>query len=767
MSKYGDNVKERIQRSNNEAVERADWRDNYKVRSVDEQEQEWKKIEESLNNAVQKNIEFDGMGREWLKKHDAAKNMDMNSRVMRAMQRRLVFGCLQPLTEDFSVISALTTVGMFTAYMATNPQMNERFMKGVNKMRAAKYERLVADAKEHPEKFGNKFKAARWERLYEKYAKKANDGRVPLTPEAAANMKLAYEKSHYDDTRSVLDDFKDGKLSQDERDKKLEDLDLLHEEHIDTLYRVAQADGLDIKDIEREERIMVDRLQRFDPSSKYGFMFEGLAQKKVAKAPAMERTYRVPDGKGGFTTERVKVWNGEYVDADGNPWEQGFEARQPYSKDTLADDIADNMTVSYQDAVDFAMMGNPNGLAETKLMLVSMMNHYAYPNQPLLIPEEMINDAGNVTLMGCYNDLYEMAGEDAMDYKDMVKATGLGSAQGFAAWVTSESLHDSYELGHDTVQDLQYAVEFAALSKHVDPNSVRWENMANKYFAQMFPDDKFEAPDPDKVREAAQAKVSAAAYEVMRLEDVVAAREERAETDASRVNDISGRLDEMMGELGDDTLGTADSDELNAWASQFERFSVIASNSERALDDARAALRTAREQLERAVEHRDKEMARAEQLQADKLSHDEAVDANHIRRDGVMSMARNFVSCTRQAEAFGNTPDEAWDAVTKGVGKGITAWADDDVDNSRFAKVAHEHAAKQATRFAHVFCDNEAWEKVDTPPTARDYMKNVFDVVRDRYGYGNQKSYGQQAAERFDMDDEPIDVDGYEYDGGE
>lgn len=763
MSKYGDNVKERIQRSKKEAVERADWRDNYKVRSTTEQEQEWKNIEKSLNDAIEKNLEFDGIGREWLDRHNAAKNRGLNQRILESMQRRLVFGCLQPLSQDFSFVSLMTTVGMFSAYMATNPQMNERFMKGINKSRAAKYERLVAEAKEHPEKFGNKFRAARWERLYEKYAKKANDGRVPLTPEAAANMKLAYEKRHYDDTRAVLKDFKDGKMSQDERDKKLEDIDLLHEEHVDTLYRVAQADGLDIKDIEREERIMVDRLQRFDESSKYGFMFEGLAQKRVSKAPAMDRTYRVPDGKGGFNTEHVKVWNGEYVDASGKPWEKGFEARQPYSKETLADDIADNMTVSYQDAADFAMNGNPNGLAETKLMLINMMHHYAHPEQPLMMPAEMLNDDGNVTLMGCYNDLYNMAGEDAMEYDDMVKATGLGATQGFSAWVASESLHNSYELGHDTIQDLQYAVEFAAISKHVDPNSPRWEKMANEYFGQMFPDDKFDAPNPDDVRKAEQEKVDAAKDEVERLTEVLATREERAAFDAARVTDVSARMTELGVTPGEGIPKDVDIEGLDSLTSQFEKLSSVAAISERSLDDARAALRTAKEQVMRAEQRRDEQVARAEKLQADKMGHDEATESNRVRREGVISMSRNFVACARQAEAFDNTSDEAWGAVMKGVGKGITAWADDDAENFRFAKAAHERAAKHTMRFAHTFCDNEEWEKVDPTPTATDYMKEVAEVVRDRYGYGEQKSYGQRAAERFGMDDEDIEPDSYEY----
>ena len=754
MGKYGDNVKARIKRSEDEAVERADWRDSYKVRSDSEQEQEWKNIEKSLNDAIEKNMEFDGMGREWLNRHNAAKNRDLNQRILESMQRRLVFSCLQPLSEDFSLIGAMTTIGMFSAYMATNPQMNDRFMKGVSRRRAAKYERMAAEAKEHPEKFGNKFRAARWERLYEKYARKANDGRVPLTPESAANMKLAYEKRRYDDTRAVLRDFKDGNISEDERDSRLEDINLLHEEHIDTLYRVAQADGLEIKDIDREERIMVDRLMRFDETSKYGFMFEGLAQKRVAKAPAMERTYRVPDGKGGFTTEHVKVWNGEYVDSDGSPWEHGFEARQPYSKELLANDIADAMAVSYQDAADFAMTGNPNGLAETKLMLINMMNQYAHPDQELLMPDEMINDDENALLMGCYSDLYHMAGEDSMSYGDMVKATGLGAAQGFSAWMSSESLHNSYELGHDTVQDLQYAVEFAAISRHVDPESERWENMANEYFSQVFPDDKFDAPDPDDVREAEQKKVDAAMAEVRRLKEQVADCEERVAVDTKRADEASARMD-----AADEA-----SDEYDALTSRHEKLSTVAFNSERSLEDAKASLRRAKKDAEDARKHRDEQIERAEKLQSDKLSHDEATEANRIRRDGVISMSRNFVACARQAEAFGNTPDEAWDAVTKGVGKGITAWADDDADNFRFAKAAHEHAASRTLRFEHVYCDNDEWEKVDPTPTAEDYATNVFEVVRDRY---SKKSYGEQAAERFGMDYDDIGSDPYEdYYGG-
>jgi hypothetical protein len=755
MGKYGDSVKARIKRSQDEAVERADWRDSYKVRSASEQEQEWKDIEKSLNDAIEKNMEFDSMGREWLNRHNAAKNRDLNQRILESMQRRLVFSCLQPLSEDFSLIGAMTAIGMFSAYMATNPQMNDRFMKGVNRYRAAKYERMAAEAKEHPEKFGNRFRAARWERLYEKYARKANDGRVPLTPESAANMKLAYEKRRYDDTRAVLRDFKDGNISEDERDSRLEDIDLLHEEHIDTLYRVAQADGLEIKDIDREERIMVDRLQRFDETSKYGFMFEGLAQKRVAKAPATERTYRVPDGKGGFTTEHVKVWNGEYVDSDGSPWEHGFEARQPYSKELLANDIADAMAVSYQDAADFAMTGNPNGLAETKLMLINMMNQYAHPDQELLMPDEMINDDENALLMGCYSDLYRMAGEDSMSYGDMVKATGLGAAQGFSAWMSSESLHNSYELGHDTVQDLQYAVEFAAISRHVDPESERWENMANEYFSQVFPDDKFDAPDPDDVREAEQKKVDAAMAEVRRLEEKVADCEGRVAVDTKRANEASVRVN-----AADEA-----SDEYDALVSRHEKLSTVAFNSERSLEDAKASLRRAKKEAEDARKHRDEQIERAEKLQSDKLSHDEATEANRIRRDGAISMSRNFVACARQAEAFGNTPGEAWDAVTKGVGKGITAWADDDVDNFRFAKAAHEHAASRTLRFAHVYCDNDEWEKVDPTPTAEDYATNVFEVVRDRYS--KKKSYGEQAAERFGMDYDDIESDPYEdYYGG-
>lgn len=746
-------------------MERADWRDNYKMRSSEKQEQEWKNIEKSLNDAIEKNLEFDGIGREWLERHNAAKNQGINQRIMHSMQRRLVFSCLQPLSEEFSLVSAMTTIGMFSAYMATNPQMNESFMKGINKYRASKYERMVKEAKENPEKFGNKFRAARWERLYEKYAKKANDGRVPLTPEAAANMKLAYEKRHYDETRGVLKDFKDGNISKEERDRKLEDIDLLHEEHIDTLYRVAQADGLEIKDIDREERIMVDRIQRFDTSSKYDFMFEGLAQKKVSKAPAVDRTYRVPDGKGGFNTEHVKVWNGDYVDADGNPWEQGFEARQPYSKATLADDIADNMTVSYQDAADFAMTGNPNGLAETKLMLINMMHQYGHPERPLLVPDEVMKDDGNMTLMSCYRDLYTMAGEDSMEYEDMVEATGLGATQGFSAWVSSESLHHSYELGHDTVQDLQSAVEFAAISKHVDPDSPRWEEMANKYFGQLFPDDKFDAPDPDDVRTVEQEKVDAAKDEVKRLEEVVALREERAALDSARVKDVSGRMTELSGEPGEGLPEDTNIQDLDSLTSQFEKLSSVASNSERSLDDARAALLTAKEQILLAEQRRDEQVERAEKLQADKLGHDEATEANRARRDSVISMSRNFVACARQAEAFGNTPDEAWDAVTKGVGKGITAWADDDVENFRFAKAAHEHAAKQTMRFAHKFCDNEEWERVDPTPSAADYVKNVFEIVSERYGYRQKKSYGQQAAERFDMEDDTVEPDSYEYYG--
>lgn len=763
MGRYGDNVKERMKRSDVASVERADWRDSYKVRSEDEEREQWKAIEKSLNDAVIRNVEFEGISDEWLKNHNEAKNQTKAMKVMHSMQRRLMFGCLQPLAEDFSVVGALTTVGMFTAYMATNPEMNARFMKGFNKSRENKYRNMVMEAREHPEKFGNKFLANRWQRKYEKYAKKVHNGRVPLIPEAAANMKIAYEKKYYTDTRDVLKSYKDGLIDKDKRDEMLEDIDYLHEEHVDTLYKVAQADGLDIKDIEREERIMIDRIQRFDEKGEYGFMFEGLAQNKVSKAPAMDRTYRVPDGKGGFKTERVKVWDGEYVDANGKFWDQGFEAREPYSKDTLADDIADNMTVSYQDAADFAMTGNPNGLAETKLMLLNMMNHYGHPDQPFVMPREMINDLDNQSLMKSYGDLYNMAGEDSLEYQEMIQATGLGSAQGFSAWMASESLQNSYNLGHDTVQDLQYSLEFAAMSKHIDPNSERWQDMADEYFGQLFPEDKFDAPDPDDVRKVEDEKVASAKDEVVRLEEVVANRQERAHIDSERVESVSKRMAEMGHVPGEKIPEDANFEELDSLTSQFEMLSSVSAGSERALEEARSALHTAKEQVILAEKRRDAQVSLAEKLQHDKLSHDEANESNSFRKEGAINMAHNFVSCARQAEAFGNTPDESWAAVEKGVGKGITSWADDDVSNFRFAKVAHEHAAKHITRFAHAFCDNEEWEKEDPVPTAAEYMSDVMGVVRERYGYDEPKDYGKQAADRFGMDDDDFDSGYYEY----
>lgn len=768
MSRYGDNVKARIRRSHDAAVERADWRDKYELRSDDEQEQQWKAIEKSLNDATEKNLEFDSMGHEWLKRHDAAKNQGMQSRILTSMQRRLVFSCLQPLCDDFSVAGALTTLGMFSAYMATNPQMRERVSKGINKYRAAKYERMAIDAREHPEKFGNKFKAARWERKYERYAAKANDGHVPFTPEAAANMKLAYEKRHYDDTRAILNDYKDGKISQDERDEKLEDLDLLHEEHVDTLYRVAQADGLAINEVDRAERIMVDRIQRFDKSSKYNFMFDGLAQKRVSKAPAMNRTYRVPDGKGSFKTEHVKVWDGEYVNEKGQSWDHSFDARPPYNVESLANDIADTMTVSYQDAANFAQTGNPNGLAETKLMLINMMNHYAHPDQPLQMPEEMMKDPENAALMGCYADLYNMAGEDTMNYKDMVKATGLGSAQGFATWMASESLHNSYELGHDTVQDLQQAFEFADLSRHVDPNSERWEKMANKYFAQVFPEDKFNAPDPEAVREVEQQKVDKAQKEVDRLTAAIADRKNHVKPNTGHINQTSDQLNKSDNKTDSEADNKPEIElskndkEADTLASKLERLSAVASNHEDSLGDIQAALHDAEEKLMQAKQHRDEQVAKAEQLRADNADRIEAIEANRIRREGTINMSRNFVSCCRQAEAFGNTPDAAWDAVEKGIGKGITAWTDEDANNFRFAKAAREHASKSVMRFSHKFCHGQEWQRPDPTPTATAYMKNIAQVVSSRYN--NKKSYGQQAAERFGMNDDNNDSYDYERD---
>lgn len=171
--------------------------------------------------------------------------------------------------------------------------------------------------------------------------------RSVMTEQAAANWKMRAAEQAYDDMRDVT-------LNPNEVIRRYTKADKLFGQW-------CAADGLDVRDIDRQARIQVG--ERCVEQPEYAATFGELADSSEdAVRPAVAH-YDYADDDGS------RVWTGEYVNGRGEPFKGFFTPRAPIGRDDAVDHFCTNsnfmfMQVKSQDAFDMAVAGYESAYAQ-------------------------------------------------------------------------------------------------------------------------------------------------------------------------------------------------------------------------------------------------------------------------------------------------------------------------------------------------------------------------------------------------------------------
>lgn len=248
-------------------------------------------------------MDYISAGTDWLSRNSSKKkeNEIQVDSVNRLYAMGLMTECAKPLIYNGNNPNRVgQAMGMFVAGYLLNPD----FKKAVDEKVVSALEPYVKKKAE------GAAPGSRWDVWSKKIAAANNDGRLPLTAKSAAMMKLGLTKKAYREMRESD--------NPDEVRKK-------YDESVDTLFRLAEADGVKAEDIRRNVRNIVGQMIRADPSAAQ--YFERTGYEQVQKAPGQVKT---------VNGQTMRIWNGEYTNQDGSMYDGSFGPRSIMSVEERA-----------------------------------------------------------------------------------------------------------------------------------------------------------------------------------------------------------------------------------------------------------------------------------------------------------------------------------------------------------------------------------------------------------------------------------------------
>lgn len=799
MSRSTDN-QDRINGYERASKDDYNWRQRYTQMSDDNLEFQVNEIYRHMAQGYSDNANsFQMLTDEWDKAraNKIRKNTRMEQ-IANMVNRRLLMTCFEPLANEVSfgsIVETMTVLGF--AYMA-NPRIRG-MIQGVNNRRMEnKYAQAMNDMQLHPEKYGNKWKQKRIIENYEKYTRATHDGRLPLTPDTAANIKLGLERERFVLERQL----KSMNFSPDEYAQRMGEIDNRYRDRLRTLQDIAAADGVSQDQINQSERIMVDRLIRYDEMknpnqpSQWRYMFNGIAQNKVVKAPPERKHFHYEDENGKMRDEDMYVWNGEYVDpTTGNAYTGGFEARPPYDTESLGNDMADLYTVSCDDAKRFYESGDASKLTDSQAMMYRSVA--AALGQPDAVPlsEDLANDPHFKAMAENYKNYMDMAKMDGMNGEQVQAAMGIAASQGMSSWICDQALGDNIGNRHSDIEDIMNAKAFAEASSHLDPNSKEWNEMADQFFDQQYDPGRFESPSPEDVKAAYAPRLESLRADVKNLKRQVALRQQAFEDSevyvhtaadalkgdkdgkdgqnddrndkADKSNDsakpeVAEKADTKDGTQGKDSKSEVEgkaegkddaseaSDRTTADKQNTYDASVRANTADAAsLREAKKMLAEAEDRLRKEEAEAKESVETAERLWNDKGGYQDAINANKERKNCALNMARIFTQGMRTARQFGADNQMAYNSMTRGIGNCVHSWAQGDENNLTFANTVNYTSKKAAQDFVtKTMQEHPEWMREQPVKPANQQVNDVVEDVNQRYQERSSR-YGDKAEARF------------------
>lgn len=266
-------------------------------------------------------INFPARGQGWLKENEGKQKGKSFEAFNDVYQRRMFLMCILPLQRGINAQSLIQSVGM-TVGMAI---ANKEFRQNLHQMyanyqinRAGGSNMYMLEAEKNPKLVNS----------INKHLLKANNGRIPFTEQSAAAMNIAFAKQAYEGFRNPeMDDFDVGYNYQRARD---------------TLYKLAERDGISREDLDKATHIMYGRLSAIDPSLKY--IYQETAYREVVIGDMEEDKYIQYDEYGNAVEHERDVWNGQFRDVESQQEFEGmFHVREKLNMTDFNDIIRKDM----------------------------------------------------------------------------------------------------------------------------------------------------------------------------------------------------------------------------------------------------------------------------------------------------------------------------------------------------------------------------------------------------------------------------------------
>ena len=224
--------------------------------------------------------------------------------------QRLFMMISRPLQRGVNKESLLETIGVAAGAMLMSPDFRKACSASVQNIMYPYVQKMAERSK--PGSF--------WERQAVRMDMVEHGGRLPLTPQSAAIMHLGFSRNAYNKMREPGADV--SQIMQD------------YQEAVDTLYNMAQEDGLSSRDVHRSVRTIAGQL--IEKDSRLATCFNELAFDDVVR------------GQGEVRAD-CTVWRGEYLDRKGKPFRGAFTPREPMDADHYATALDRVKKASFKD----------------------------------------------------------------------------------------------------------------------------------------------------------------------------------------------------------------------------------------------------------------------------------------------------------------------------------------------------------------------------------------------------------------------------------
>lgn len=205
---------------------------------------------------------------------------------------------LRPLMKGLSVDSVLSSAGMFVGFYLADPKVGKQFEKQL----ILRVDKTLNEAsKADPTGLVGKLRG--------KFHSIIGEDRVPMTPDKAAAQEIGFLRNAYRLMR--------------EPDADVTQIQIDYEAAVATVRKKALIDGISKDDIVKQRNCMIGRMIEKHPEDiKY---FSELFSGDVHKSPYQMKRLN----KEGHMMPYY-VWDGQFSNADGTPYDGDFSPRLPY-----------------------------------------------------------------------------------------------------------------------------------------------------------------------------------------------------------------------------------------------------------------------------------------------------------------------------------------------------------------------------------------------------------------------------------------------------